>query len=325
MLGFGLANAQPYRINLAEGSGSTETRHITPGKAFELYVDNRLPSHSYEIHIVRRSIPIPALSMEVDTSGKVVSLEAKEPCAEILELVRSLDTFSEEKDLAAQLEVLRKKLKKAEKDSAVQACVNEHSDFIRARIGLTSSSLGWFNLQRGEELEITIVRTTEGSQKTWTRVYSGGARGEWQTSYGFSFIAPWLNKETVYFASPLDSGYQLKKEANRNKLTFAPSIFFNWMPEQRKNKPWSCGFSGGLGFDLQNPTVFLGPSLSYNQNLKFNFGFVAHKQLVLLGKYSEGQVVYENFTREQMHESLYRMNVYVSLSFRFSQNPFKLD
>jgi len=83
------------------------------------------------------------------------------------------------------------------------------------------------------------------------------------------------------------------------------------------------GLSGGLGFDFVNPTVFLGPTFTYHQNLKISAGLVAHQQRVLLGRYKEGDIIADNLSETQLHEDRYRFNPFISLSLGFIQNPFE--
>ncbi len=190
-----------------------------------------------------------------------------------------------------------------------------------------AKELIWFDkLEKGEQLEIVITHTNEaGIESKWTTIYSTKKRGVWQASYGFSFITQAFNKEQLFLTSEVASGYEIKKQNNRKTLDFAPSIFFTWMPSKYNNENLSFGFSGGLGFDFENPTVFLSPTLSYNENIKLHVGIVAHRQNVLYGIYEEGQVVGADFDlASQLHETLYRINPFISLSFRFGQNPFSL-
>jgi hypothetical protein len=78
---------------------------------------------------------------------------------------------------------------------------------------------------------------------------------------------------------------------------------------------------GGLGFDMHNAVVFLGMSITYNENITIAAGAVAHRLRQLNGKYSEGGRILEDLDDEQLHEEVYRINPFIGLSFRFSDNP----
>lgn len=142
-------------------------------------------------------------------------------------------------------------------------------------------------------------------------------------SYGFTFITQAWNPEEIFYTEEDGTGgYTLKKEGKRNNLIYTPSLFFTWMRAQKMNRHCALGMSGGLGYDFSKPTVYIGPTISFNQNLKLHAGIAAHQQKVLNGQYEKGQLLTQILSESQLHKDLYRMNLYFSLSFRFDQSPF---
>ena len=159
--------------------------------------------------------------------------------------------------------------------------------------------------------------------KEWKYVYKTPSRGKWVTSYGFSFITNVFDEEKEYFSKANDTAFVITRKIGNKKLNFAPSVFFTWMPSKCLNENFSFNFTGGLGFDLEAPTVFLGGSVFYNQNLSLVLGLTAHQQHYLNGQYSPNEIINENLSKEQLHEKLYTINPFFSLTFRFKENPEK--
>ena len=324
-----LVNAQSnYQIDLAETVNITQKRTVSSNKLFEIYLTNKLPYQEYDIEITKKAIPIDAFSLpsraeEIETAGGGVAM-----CARFINEVYEIYRLDREEDLKLKLTEIEEDIQSItealyERDTTEEGCMISHLHQARNILDLTRIKIGEWNLKRGEQLEIVITRATDDEPRTWTQVFSTEPRGEWQVSYGFSFITQIFNEEKQFFSAANDTSFTIKQENNRKSLSFAPSLFFTWMPTKSINEPWSIGFSGGLGFDFENPTVFLSPTISYNQNIKIHLGLVAHKQNVLLGKYEENQVINENLGSEQLHEQLYKINPFISVSFRFDQNPFQ--
>ena len=123
----------------------------------------------------------------------------------------------------------------------------------------------------------------------------------------------------------MDNEFIITKENDRKKLEFVPSIFFTYMPQNHLSRDVSVGLSAGLGFDLDAPTVFLGASFFFNHNIGVVIGITAHKQRFLNGEYEAGQIVMENLNDDQLHEELYTVNPFVSITFRFGKNIFNKE
>lgn len=319
---------QSYTIDLAKNINDTYKRTVQSNKQFNLLIKNKLPFKEYNIEITKKAIPIEKFNLPSTQKGINTSGGGAARCARFITDVYKIYELEKEEDLPTIIKSINNDIKNIEdllsqKDTTDEGCSTSHILEAKEILKLTDNIEIWDGkLKQGEQLEIVITRNLEGETRKWTYTYTTEPKGEWQVTYGFSFITQGFNEENIYFSSSVDNKYIIKKEKNRKSMSFAPSTFFSWMPIKALYKSWSLGISGGLGFDFENPTVFLCPTLSYNQNLKLHLGVVAHKQSVLLGKYEEGQIINEDLSKDQLHEQLYKLNPFVSLSFRFNENPF---
>ncbi len=329
VLGHLLAKAQSsYVLDLAETVNITKKRTVSSNKPFQVYLINKLPYQEYEVQITKKAIPIDAFSLPSRAEGIETTGGGMAMCARFINEVYQIYDLRREEDLKLKLGEIEEDIQDitqvlTNRDTTDEGCMISHIRQARDILDLTKIDIGVWNLKSGEQLEIVITRETDDEPRKWTQVFSTEPRGVWQVSYGFSFITQIFNEEKLFFSAANDTSFTIQQENNRKSMSFAPSLFFTWMPNKSLNETWSIGFSGGLGFDFENPTVFLSPTISYNQNIKIHLGLVAHKQNVLLGKYDEKQVINENLGREQLHEMLYKVNPFISISFRFDQNPFQ--
>jgi len=85
----------------------------------------------------------------------------------------------------------------------------------------------------------------------------------------------------------------------------------------------SWGPTGGIGFDLDDISAFLGYSYYFGQNIVITGGAAFHKQLRLDSKYDVGQVVPAALNTNDINNSYYRLNPFISLTFALDNNPFK--
>lgn len=306
-------------IDLSSQIGQTIT--VRANHEVVVCLQNKLPGVFYNVTTERSSVAIPPLTLPADYGKITVKKdgEIKDPCAGLLKEVVDLYAVDDEEKLPSIVQDLNRKIIAAGSRSE---CSPEQVEQMNAVLASTTAQAVTFKLRPGEQIVVKVTRQIDGQQRTWTQTYVTEARGEFQISYGFSFIGQVWDKERVYYAAPTDSAYTIRKENGRNRLVFAPSLFFTWMPAKSRYEDLSFGVSGGLGFDASRPTIFLGPTLSYNQNIKLHVGVVAHQQRVLLGQYNENQRISEPLTEAQLHNNSYVINPFFSLSFRFSEAPF---
>lgn len=339
VINLGKDDSVPISIDLSKSAGDVITESVPANTNFRLIIKNLVPNPAFNYNIL---IEVKIELVPEFDLGESISVEDT-PDADFKATEDSCSTFSEKyveaynallnatneneiEDKIAQLAIAMHRL-----DSLVKAdpeCIfpekPQKSDAEKL-ISNTSKILERpFKLKSGERLEVTIIRSQKGETQTrqWKHIYRTGSRGKWNTSYAFSFIPNVITEET-YFTAQKDSGvFLITKEENRKVMDFAPSIFFTWTPSEKENNDFVFSLAGGLGFDFNDPVVFFGGGVHFNQNLGLIVGVAAHKQMRLLGKYSEGDTILTTLETSQLHEELYRVNPFISLSFRFKSNPF---
>ena len=169
---------------------------------------------------------------------------------------------------------------------------------------------------------------------TWT-FEVGKSKAQWLTYYGFNFAE---SGDELYFAET-NSGtdpttYTIARSFDRGGDSFTPSIYFTRLPADTKFSAgrfftgWrtaeaSGGLTAGLGFDLDNPTAFLGYGVAWGYNVMLTVGTVMHKEKRLRGQYAVGDIVAESLSADQLHESTYESQAYIGIAFRFGSSPFE--
>jgi hypothetical protein len=162
----------------------------------------------------------------------------------------------------------------------------------------------------------------------------GKLEAQWLTLYGFNFAS---SGNEDYFSNT-NSGatpvsYTITRKNSAHGSAFSPSVYFMRMPAEEGLTDWMKifgwrsgdvmgGLIAGVGFDFDNPTVFLGYGIGWGYNVVLTGGVVMHKEDRLNGQYTAGQVIKENLTTDQLTESTYKPRAYVGLAFRFGSNPF---
>lgn len=158
--------------------------------------------------------------------------------------------------------------------------------------------------------------------------------GQWTTFYGFNYIDSGDERFYSNDEATTPPTYSVTALKDRQENVFAPSVYFMWIRNQnypgnlRRALAWRSddvfgGVTAGLGFDFDNPTAFLGYGVGWGYNVLLTAGVVMHKEKRLNGRYSEGDVISENLTEEQLSEETYKPRLYVGIAFRFGSNPFE--
>jgi hypothetical protein len=302
------------RVDLASGAGSERTFQIQPGE-YTVRILNKVPQFAYAIEVEASFTPIPPLAPPSGGAAKTISA-----CQDLSDEAGLIRNATDEKDVAESVA-------KIEGILAAGTCtdpgvLDRAKQALKNTFELLSDT---YSLENGQELKVIIRRGTGDDAKSWTYIYRTPARGRWFSSYGFVFVP---NRDERYFSKPKegeDGKFTVVRKADRLTADFAPSMFFSWLPREKEGSDWSFSWSAGLGFDQSNPIVFLGPMLTYNQNVSLVGGLVFHKQKRLNGIYSKNQPISENLTEEQLTEQTYRPNFFLGLSLRFNSNPFSTN
>lgn len=184
--------------------------------------------------------------------------------------------------------------------------------------------LGTFDLERGEELvvEVTQVKENGCEKKEWKFVITTGDRGEWRTTYGFTFVP---ERDREYFSRQLEDDpekFEIVREQDRGDFDFLPSVLFTWLPASGRLEDWDFGLTAGLGANTESIAVLLGVSGMYNENLTLTAGLAMHEQSRLEGNFNEGQIIAENLDGNALTEDVYEPTFYFGISLRLDANPF---
>lgn len=182
---------------------------------------------------------------------------------------------------------------------------------------------GTVTVRPGERLLVLVRRRGAAAgerDRTWTSIFTTGPRGRWLVSLGFGFPILLSEEKEYYTVRDTTNDFIIHKKEGDQSIKVIPALFFHWLPRGGEQSEWSWSMVGGLGFDMRNAVVFLGLSITYNENITIALGGVAHRLRQLNGKYSEGGRIREDLDDEQLHEEVYRVNPFVGLSFRFGEN-----
>jgi hypothetical protein len=228
-----------------------------------------------------------------------------------------------EKDLSTLLEKFRTTLKIFEKKSKTCSTTEDAKKILK-------NSVHIYPVKVNMDTPLMVVITR--GQLKWKYLISSYStpRGKWYTSYGFSFISPAFKKSDNFFVKTDNvnnsNEYTITQKKGSKKdwmdTNFVPSIFFWWMPTKRMSNSWTISPTGGLGIDFKNPTVFAGIGFIYNYNIGINIGVALHKQYRLKDKYEKDMKVNEILEFDDLHKSVYNLNPFLSITFRFGSNPF---
>lgn len=311
----GIANAATVlKADLATDPGTEQIIQVPTGD-YTVLVTDKAPQKAYSVQVEVNFTPVPPLAPP--PGGAMAHLVLDDPCAQLDKDVSALRNSTDEKAVAALVAEIGQLLKTV-------TCTDAQKANASAAVALTQQAVNdiVYTLSNGQDLKVTVTRDPGSASKTWTFIFRTPGLGSWFSSYGFVFIP---NHDERYF-SMLKTGttdrYVITRSAHNSGSDFAPSLFYSWLPTNRENKTWSLGWSAGLGFDQSNPIVFLGPMLTFHQNISLVAGAVVQKQRRLNGMYSRNQEIGESLTGDQLTEQTYKPNFFFGLSFRFSSNPF---
>lgn len=328
LLSTNLFAQEPKELDLSKGTFYSET--VDKGTTLKFRVINKIPSKQYKIITVKenkipRVLELPA-DLSFGDSLKQTNLLSGMNCDELPEGVEQIwEEVDEEEEVPYAIEASRSLLTELEANTNPDNCTLAGIIFLQHKLAKTAEELpSVYVIEASEKVEVTVLREVEDDSIVWKYNYESPMAGRWVTTYGFSFAVPLFDKAETYYLDPVNTSYIVTEDNQKIRPNFLPSIFFSWLPNDISNDGFSFSWTGGLGFnDLEAPTVFLGGSVFYYYNLSLNFGIVAHKQHFLIGKYSEGQILKENMSFDQLHDEFYSFNPFLSLSFRFGKNIFE--
>lgn len=177
----------------------------------------------------------------------------------------------------------------------------------------TSIFSGKISFQKNTENIFTVYK---GEEKFIYKFKTKSSRS-WTTTFGANAVI--FNNRTKYISSEKD-GINTVTEVNDNKkLDFLPAIMFTFINNQ---KDYPIGYTGGIGTNFEEITIFSGLSLGIGQNIILTGGFGVSKQMTPNNDYSPGQIIDSSIPNDSLNQSQYRINPFIGLSFRLDKNPF---
>lgn len=307
-----------YTIDLSKDRNGTTELTMEPGSTLRVVITNRIPGKNYDISVVRSTLEIDPFPLDAIAPPSGVGPEG--PCSTINAAKNAIGALTDENEVPEKVAAFRSLC-----DAPPAGCSSSAIQNLRSALdeSLTFEVPVDYPIRSGQRLTIKIARKEGDKIHTWTHILSTEARGNWFVTYGFSFISDLLNKHEPYFAQQRDSSYIITRKHGASAPVFVPTVLVHWMPAKWSQRTYVPSFTGGLGFDMNSPTVFFGGSVTYNTNLGLHFGIAAHQQDRLRGIYAPGDLVQEALTEDQVNEKAYVFNPFISLSFRFSSDPFK--
>lgn len=310
-----VSHAQPQKLQIdlaAIAPGSELTFSVPPGD-YSVEIINKVQNKSYNIQATVSFITPPPLPVP----GESIAKFAIEPCKELYDSKAAIERAKDENEVAAAVAQTQELLNAGSCTS--QPVVSAAKTAIQNTLYSVPAT---FSLASGQELVVSVSRPEGTDQKRWKATYQTPARGRWFSSYGFAFVR---NNDEQYFSKPKEGEtgkFLITRKADNKDYDFAPSLFYSWMPASREGRNVNPGVAAGLGFDQSNPIVFVGPMLTYNQNISLVAGVVVHKQKRLTGTHSVGQEITTSLTEDQLKEETFKPSFFFGVSFRFGSNPF---
>ncbi|WP_318309267.1 hypothetical protein [Flagellimonas crocea] len=174
-------------------------------------------------------------------------------------------------------------------------------------------------LKFNDNTEYTFLFKIEKDGSEQTRKYIFKSQSDWDWSSTFGINAVFLLNSDTYKTIADGETFQIVGDQGQNIIDYVPSIMFSFM---NLSKNWAFGPSAGLGFDLEQVSIFGGYSMMIGQNFVFTAGVAFHSQERLDSKYFINDTVDASLSFDELHEKYYRFNPFVSLSLKLDKKPF---
>lgn len=312
-----LASIDPGQVKTLPGNRSHDL----------IILENCLIDKSYNIEISKEILSIDPLTAP-NSSALSNTPSKQDPCFALNNAYNNLfklfdkdnpesenDSIKTEKEISSRLGTLRFELKLSK--CTDKKLVEKALDLIRLCQREIIESI---NVGDGEKITIKVKR----DYKTWTWELVGEPVGKWVMSYGFGFCSSVLQLRTYHINQIGENQFQIKKDRKNDvfDLNYIPAIFYSFMPSSKFNRKTNFSVTSGLGFDLSAPVVFFGGGFMIYQNIGISAGLAFQQQFKIKPQYSENEILKTTLDREQLHDKIYRPNIFISINFRFDKNPF---
>ena len=338
------AHAQ-YVVNLAQPSGTSNTRPVAAGSTPTIVLQNRLPHVKYNINLglAYRQLPpitlpaggIPGLRVGLagPGGGPPTACQIAEEAAK-----KSLAPWDKEFSSASDESTVPSLLARGRAlvDEMLTACggidnTTDDGKRIVARVDAITQSASMIILNvpmigEGQQLTVRVGRDTPARE--WVLILDTPSTGSWLTSYGLNFAA---NFGRDYFSKAntgtgQDGTFTITQKHYRSvdALQYVPSVHFTHVPADapvRNFWTWTLGF----GATQQAPAAIFGASYVVRQNAQFVFGAMVTGMRGLKGDFEVGQVVKENLSSDALTKTGPMVTPFFGITVNFSANPFAGD
>lgn len=316
-------------VDLSESPGKY-TKPISVGQARTIEIQNRIltnPNLSYSIDISVSSKLISSFQTELEGFSEFLNANLAESdtldCESLKLWNTKFDTISSEKDLPKLIMAAEYIATESTNKVDTSGCMELTNLLNNIAYNKNVFKQTVLSISKGQVLTIKITRTGNNETKVWEYIYEAPERGRWITSYGFNYVSYLFSKPDNYFLKQVDTTFQITEGTTRDWFDVNPTVMFSWLSSNNELSNWNFSLTGGLGLNIQDPSVLIGAGLLYNQNIGINIGITGHRLQKLHSKYTPDEIIKENLEPDQLHQNVLRVNPYINFSFRFSENPFK--
>ena len=301
------ASAADIVVDLAAQKPGTTSTIPSTAESVKFRIVNRIANGNYDIKIEQKPYLLPALDVP-----KVSVPAAADACALLRQHTKALGEANDEATVGKEVSAIKDLLERGScSDSSTTSAA------ILAVVSTTYDVPGDYSVRGG--LQITVSRKISDTETAiWIVVVSPPSRGTWLTTYGLTVAA---NRDQQFFAQATPDGkYSIAQGSDLKGSKFYPAVYFSWLGASRERKDWAFSPTAGLG--LTTPSLFVGYSAIFNQNVIFTAGGGWAKQTRLKAQYHVGQVTSENLASDQLQQDVIKPTLVFSVSFRVVSNPF---
>ncbi|KMQ65820.1 hypothetical protein ACM46_08195 [Chryseobacterium angstadtii] len=187
----------------------------------------------------------------------------------------------------------------------------DKKDGIPESSSLNNEAVAELNFKSNTKYILHIGVTGEDKKRIY--IIKSESDWKWTTSFGGNAV---FHTNHSRFTS-VDNVVVQNRDGKTMDLM--PSIMFTFMNNQKNFSP---GFTGGLGYNFEELSIFAGGALGIGQNIILSAGVAVHKQNRPNTDYTVGQSIDSSVTSDNLNKMQYRVNPFVGISFRFDKNPF---
>jgi hypothetical protein len=290
----------------------------------KIVLKNVIIDSSYSISIVTNNNPIEPLDFLSGVVKTATVAGIPTGCDTLVDAYNNLrNLFNPKANVNRSEKEVRKRINELQKLLLTTNCDNgEINASSKSLINECTRDISQsVSINEGETLTI-IVSCGNGARK-WTWKFIGDKIGEWVMSYGFGFTSAALEGKK-YHLQQMDDTTTFKINQNAKPgtldLSYIPAIFYSFLPASKYNRSNNWSITAGLGFDLSAPVVFFGGGFMFRQNIGINAGIAFQQQSKLFPQYSDGQILTSSIQDSQLHDKVYRPNLFISINFRFDKS-----